>query len=217
MKAVAFVNGKGGAGKTTCAVHAAAYLAKQGFKTVLIDADALTWRATWWLDPNDELGFDHMQIADPRKLANQLEVLKSKAYQVAVVDTPPALQSQHVWEAVHAVDLVVVPSKNTMLDLSMAIDTANRAVRQTETRLMLAQVDPHSLTEAYTALSTLKATGLEVLSTPVRAYKAHERAAGEHVTVFEYEERGLELTKPRRDVAQVGQEIERLLRLKRRG
>jgi chromosome partitioning protein len=39
MKTVAFVNRKGGVGKSSCVMHLGGALAKRGLRTVLIDAD----------------------------------------------------------------------------------------------------------------------------------------------------------------------------------
>lgn len=216
MKSVALVNGKGGAGKTTCAVNLAAYFARADLKTVLLDADAMTHMASWWLNPADDPGFDHAHLESPKKLTQKLSQLRSQGYEMVVIDTPPALHSKYTVNAIYAADLVIVPSRMTMLDLSLAIDTAREAKITQETRMLLTQVDPHSLSEAYAAKSALEATGLKLMSHPIRAYKAHERAAGLHQTIFDFNERGIEIAKPRSDVAKVGEEAMRLLGYRRR-
>jgi chromosome partitioning protein len=58
MRSIAVAIHKGGVGKTTTAVNLAAGLARQGLRTLLVDADAQSNATFWFVDDPDELEFD---------------------------------------------------------------------------------------------------------------------------------------------------------------
>jgi chromosome partitioning protein len=115
MHVLVLASQKGGAGKTTLAAHlgVAAEAAGDG-PTVLIDTDPQGSLSAWWNVREAETpALAPTTIAElPQKLAALAEV----GYQVAVVDTPPAI-TEAIGAVVRSAELVLIPTRPSPHDL----------------------------------------------------------------------------------------------------
>ena len=178
-KILAIANGKGGVGKTTSAVNLAALLSNT-YKTLLVDADPQA-SASWWV-ARGEMPFDLAQENDPQ-LLKQLK--KVKDYELVVVDTPPALRSDALKAVVGAADYLILPTQPAPMDLSALIETVRSAIAtaKVDHRVLLTKVDPRSINEALDAQQSLMDAGIPTFNSFIRAYKVHERAPLEGISI----------------------------------
>ncbi len=205
VKILVVLNGKGGVGKTTTAVNLAAALAEQ-YRVLLVDSDP-QMSATWWFQRSQQkLGFDLAQETNPMLLG---DLRKVKDYNLVVVDTPPALGSEALAAVVPAADYIVLPTPPAPMDLTALIDTVKQAVIPAgrSYRVLLTRVDPRSLGEALEAQNTLMELGIPACNAFVRAYKAHERAALDGMSILEW--RGKNAREAEADYRRVVEEIQR--------
>ena len=205
VKILVVLNGKGGVGKTTTAVNLAATLAEQ-YRVLLVDSDPQK-SATWWFQRSQQkLGFDLAQETNPMLLG---DLRKVKDYHLVVVDTPPALGSDALAAVVPAADYIVLPTPPAPMDLTALIDTVKQAVIPAgrSYRVLLTRVDPRSLGEALEAQNTLMELGIPACNAFIRAYKAHERAALDGMSILEW--RGKNAREAEADYRRVVEEIQR--------
>jgi chromosome partitioning protein len=125
MKIVAVVSQKGGAGKTTLAVHLAVAAARAGYTVVVIDLDqqatAAQW-ADWRTDDNVAV------VAAPHgRLLPTLEEARRNEVDLVIIDSPPAADSAAV-AAAKAADLVLIPTRPSAFDLH-AIKTTSELIK----------------------------------------------------------------------------------------
>jgi chromosome partitioning protein len=111
---IALVCQKGGAGKTTLAVHLAVETQRRGLRTLLLDLDAQA-SASKVLgrrgdDPPD---FD---TEHPARLEDTLKTAEAEGYELVVLDTAPQAD-QAALRAARAADLVIVPVRPTIVDM----------------------------------------------------------------------------------------------------
>ncbi len=183
-KIIVVSNGKGGVGKTTTTMALASILAEK-YKLLAVDADS-QGSFTWWVQQSKKgIGFDLAQETDPQLLENLRNVV---GYDLIIVDTPPALSSATLAAGITAADYLVLPTPPAPMDLAVLVETVKRAITPAKVahRVLLTKVDTRSLGEALEAQKTLKELGIPVCTAFVRAYKAHERAALEGMTITQW-------------------------------
>jgi chromosome partitioning protein len=125
MKIIAIVSQKGGAGKTTVALHVAVAADQAGLSVALIDMDPQATAETWsaWRK-NDE----HPAVVSAKAptLTRTLEKAAKLDADLIIIDTPPLAQAE-ASEAVRAADLILIPCRPAAFDLHAVRMTARMA------------------------------------------------------------------------------------------
>lgn len=121
MKTVAVISQKGGAGKTTLALHLAVAGHLAGYDTGLIDLDPQGTAETWGSWRRDEppvvIG------AKAATLGRTLEKASGAGTNLVIIDTPPLAQAEARAAADHA-DIILVPCQLRIFDLDAIRVTA---------------------------------------------------------------------------------------------
>lgn len=188
MKTVALLARKGGAGKTTCAIHMGVLAQEAGLKVMFLDLDPQRSLSTWWHSREAET--PGLIETDARQLAARLKMVEANGYDLAVVDTPPAVTFDTAKTAGVA-DLVLIPLRPSVLDIYAVASTAD-VVRATKTPgLLILNACPaqRGTQEASTTLEARKAlagVNVPVASTSLAQRIDYTRAlnGGEAVTEF---------------------------------
>lgn len=204
-KVLVVLNGKGGVGKTTTAVNLAAIFSET-MSVLLVDADP-QGSASWWVERGKQSpSFDTAKETNP-DLLGKLKALPD--YELVVVDTPPALNSQTLATVVPIADYLLLPTPPAPMDLAALVTTVREAVAPAGVahRVLLTKVDSRSLGEALDAQNTLMELNIPACHAFVRTYKAHERAALEGVAIAQW--RGKNAQEAKADYCRVADEIQR--------
>jgi chromosome partitioning protein len=125
MPTIAIISQKGGAGKTTLAIHLAAAAQDAGAVALIVDTDPQATASQWaaWRGDRPPEVID----SPPPRLAAKLDAARGQGAQVIVIDTPPHADSA-ARAAVEAADLVLIPCRPSAFDLS-AIQTSAKLVQ----------------------------------------------------------------------------------------
>ena len=125
MPTIAIISQKGGAGKTTLAVHLAAAAQDAGTTALIVDTDPQATASQWaaWRQDKPPEVID----SPPPRLAVKIRQAREQGAQWIVVDTPPHADSA-ARAAVEVADLVLIPCRPSAFDLS-AIETTAKLVQ----------------------------------------------------------------------------------------
>lgn len=170
MPSIGFLAQKGGAGKTSLAVH----LAVLAGDALLVDLDPQRSAAEWWESRDSDL--PELAIGEPRDLAAALAASR-RAW--AFVDTAPhAAEAARVVAA--AVDLAVIPTRPGILDLR-AIRATVAIVREVGARgVIVINASPPARGEGAATVTTEARAAVAVYGLPVAPVAITQRAALSH-------------------------------------
>jgi chromosome partitioning protein len=171
MRTIAVVARKGGAGKTTLAVHLALAAHLRGLRTVLADADPQR-SSSEVLKARVAPGPKRIETAGPKVFALQ-EQSRRAGDEFLVIDTPCGPE-QDVALAMANSDLILIAMRPTFLDIAAAvysIDAARRMARPAQ--IVITQAYParagREPPSVQKALEALRFTGMPVCPVVVRS------------------------------------------------
>lgn len=141
MRVWSIVSQKGGAGKTTLALHLA-IAASKDLKVLVIDLDPQESAERWHTIRQRTTGSkdDPSIAAGPhQKLPDMLRTARNLGAELVLIDTPPKLDKAII-SALKAATMVLVPLKSSILDLQAledSVDLVNLARARDKTVVVL--------------------------------------------------------------------------------
>jgi chromosome partitioning protein len=184
MKTIAVISQKGGAGKTTLAVHLAVAATAVGQAVAVIDLDPQA-SATSWKDLRAE-ETPPVVTTPVSRLAQVLETAAEHGAILAIIDTAPHSEAAAL-AAARSADLILIPCRPAILDL--------KAIGLTVDLATLAGKPARVVFNAVPARGTLAdeaATAVASYQVPIAPVRIGQRAAYVHAltrgqTAQEYE------------------------------
>jgi len=162
---------KGGVGKTTTAVHLAAFL-QQMAPTLLIDADPAGGALTW---AERGKGFS-FAVHNP-------ENARPKRFEHVVVDTRGQPKEKNLREYTSKADWVIVPTNPGVLSLA-SLERLARELDDLPLKALVTLVPPPPSQDGALALEFLQQKELPYFKTLIRRYAAYEKAVLAGTTVL---------------------------------
>ena len=172
---IAVVSYKGGVGKTTTAVHLAAFLQTKA-PTVLLDGDR-THNAVKWEERGSGFPF---RIADIR-----MAMKISKEFSHSVIDSGQAPSRDDIKALAEASDLVIVPAVPMWPDSDGLIETIEtlRELNVTHYLVLITKAPPPPETDAQQLVDMLDKLDVPVFKTRIPRLKAFSKASAEGLLV----------------------------------
>ena len=124
---VVVTNSKGGVGKSTLAVHLAAWLFKQGQSVVLADCDTQNSSSVWIKEAQPKV--QTVRLSSTKEIINQLPLLDKK-FDFIVADGPGS-DSETNRALLLRGDMALVPCKASMLEVR-ALAQATEVIREAQ-------------------------------------------------------------------------------------
>ncbi len=186
MRTVAIISQKGGAGKTTLAVHLAVAAAAEAV-TLVIDTDPQATASRWsqWRGNQDP---DVIDCGAPSLLGGKLAKASELGADLAVIDTPPHADAMAQMAAKLA-DLVLIPCRPRAFDLAAIEATAELVKASGTSALVVFNAGPPTAPliyrEARELISSQFGLAVAPIALPERGAFHHSTAAGETASVYQ--------------------------------
>ena len=178
MKVLGLLARKGGAGKTTLAIHFAVMAQASGKRVLLVDLDPQCSSAGWWRARDAET--PQLVETEPDKLRDILDAARADGIDLVVLDTRPSVEADAVQVAMLA-DLIVVPTRPAILDLRAILETLSIVKGRKAHVVLNACPAPRGTVEAPAATDARQA--LKAFGVPVAPATISQRATFSHALV----------------------------------
>lgn len=187
MKIIAIISQKGGAGKTTLALHLAVAAEKAGQTSVIIDLDPQASATNWKDSRTDDAPV--VVSAQSARLTSVLDVAKKEGAEICIIDTAPHSESAAL-AAARASDLILIPCRPAILDLRAISSTIELAHIASKPVVVVLNSVPSRGSLSKEAANAVKGYGVEVAPIQIgqRSAFIHSLTVGQ--TAQEYEPTG---------------------------
>jgi len=198
MKIITITGYKGGVGKSTTAIHLAAYFSDLG-KTLLVDGDPNHTALAW-----SERGSLPFSVADQRRAMKLVSGMD-----FVLIDTPARPDSNDLKELAKGCDLLILPTLPDVVSLQPMLDTA-RDLKDAHYRALVTVAPPLPNRDGEIMQGDLKEAGIPVFSSTIRRTVSFAKAALQGALVRDLREETAQAAWE--DYKSVGAEIRRLLK-----
>ena len=187
MKTVAIISQKGGAGKTTVAIHLAVAAEQRGLRTAVFDLDPQA-SATSWADRR-KTAIPAVVAAQPPRMANLLAQAATQSADLVLIDSAPNADAASL-AAARVADLILVPCRPAAFDLDAIGTTLNLAtIAGKPAWVLLNAVPPHGKV-GEEATVALQQGGVQVVPLALHHLVAFSHAVTDGHAAQEYDPRG---------------------------
>lgn len=179
MHTIAIISQKGGAGKTTLAIHLAAAATASGLETIILDADPQATASSWshWRELAGMGAPEVVDCGSPALLSRKLSGAAELGAEVTIIDTPPHADIM-AREACKAADLILIPCRPQAFDLDAIRMTAELAKASSKPTYVIWVGGPPRAPTTYREAAEL----VERLGLPVAPAMLTQRAVYHHST-----------------------------------
>lgn len=200
MKILTVTGYKGGVGKSTTAVHLAAFFAERG-ETLLIDGDPNRTSVKW-----------ASRGSLPFKVVNEKESARHiVGKKFVIIDTPARPNSEDLKELSGGCDLLILPTPPDILGLEALLETAEN-LRGANFRALITIVPPKPSSEGEIMKAELLENSIPTFNSMIRRSASFQKAALSGVPVSQI--RNVLAAGAASDYAKLGDEILGVLNVK---
>lgn len=183
MRVFAFLNGKGGVGKTTTSLNFAWCLTRLGFRVAVVDSDPQQSVTNWF--NGDVCPFDVFPASDEKEIYGIRKVLTD--YDYVVLDGAATVTAISA-AAVMVADIVIIPVTASPLDFSacsgvLAVIDARSNIKPMLARFVITKRVTNA-TMNKTLRDSIKATGLTALKTGTKHRQSYVKSMLNGGSVF---------------------------------
>ena len=187
MRKITLLTQKGGAGKTTLAIHLAVVAKNSNLKVAIIDIDPQKSAVTWaHLRDNTDIPVAGIVSTE---LTATLQLAEKDSFDLIIIDTPPHT-APIVTKIAENVDYIIIPCQPSLLDIDATSSTASivKAVGKKYVGVITrAPSKGFEIDECQKALITM---GIPVCPIFIRDRVAYRRALIHGKAVTEFEKQG---------------------------
>lgn len=189
MQTVSIISQKGGAGKTTLAIHLAAAATSAGRVSLIVDTDPQATATRWgqWRGHADP---DVIDCASPPLLGDKLAQVQGAGAELAVIDTPPHAEAMSM-KAARLADLILIPCRPRAFDLDAIQTTADLVKASGKPAFVVFMAGPQRAPNLYAeAAEVVTGFGLKVAPVALSERAAYYHATAEGKTAPEVDPQG---------------------------
>jgi chromosome partitioning protein len=177
---VALAQSKGGVGKSTAAIHIAAYFQTHG-PTLLVDSDHVRASLAW--GRRGKLPFT---VVDENQ---QAKAMQERRYEHIIIDTPGSIDEQGLREIANGCHMMVVPAVPEASATDGLLYTLSKLRGAENFRVLLNRVKHNRPQEAVELRAVLVEMGVKVFTTEIPDLVAFDKASALGVPVYDVDDR----------------------------